>query len=109
MQSLREAQRTGCSIVDSFGIPAIHMDVIMNPVKPIEHFDIPLFAIPHRGAPPVTRCAPGAAGSCNRTMYPLKRNPGGRTVAQLDGGVKRRPETTKSDRWMNCGTQWMSR
>ena len=38
------------SIVDSLGVPAIQMDVVINAVQRIDDFNVPFFAIPHRWA-----------------------------------------------------------
>ena len=38
------------SIVDSLGVPAIQMDVVINPVESIDDFNVPFFAIPRRWA-----------------------------------------------------------
>src|ERR1051325_4843596 len=95
MRSLREVRYAPYSIVNSFGIPAIHMDVVMNPVECIGDFDVPLLAIPHRRTPPIAGCAPGTGSRYNRAVHAVKSNPGRRAVAELNSGVKRRPKTAE--------------
>src|SRR2546425_12547717 len=97
MRSSHEVRCMRRSIVDSFGVPAIHMDVVVNPVERIDDFDVPLLAIPHVRPPPVARCVPRPACGCDRPMHTMKRNPDWRTVAKLDGGVQHRPKSPKSN------------
>src|SRR5206468_11845980 len=97
MRSRYEVQRMSRSIVDSFGIPAVHVHVEVNPVEHIANFNVPFFAIPHCGPPPVARRAPRTARGCNRTMHAVKRNPDGCAVAKLDGGFQRWPESAQDD------------
>src|SRR5260370_25109335 len=97
MRNRHGVRCTPRSIVDPFGIPAIHVGVVINPVERIEDFDVPLFTVPHRGTPPITGCVPGSAGGCNRTMHTMKSNPDGTAVAKLDGRIEGRPEPAKGD------------
>src|SRR5438105_3859617 len=76
------------SIVDSFGVPPVHVNVVINPVDRIENLDIPLFAVPHRGAPPVSGGVPRPTGCHDRAMHTMKCDPDGKRVTKLDGGFK---------------------
>src|SRR5215510_16078970 len=96
MRSWHEARCMSRSIVDSFRIPAVHVHVEVNPVKGVENFDIPLFAVPHRGPPPIARGAPRSPRGRNRAMHSMKCNPDRFAVAELDGSFQRRTESTKS-------------
>src|SRR5216684_1091040 len=97
MQSSHEVRCTSRSIVGSFGIPAIHVNVVINPVERVEDFDVPLFTVPHRGTPPITGCVPWSAGCCNWSMHAMKSNPDGKAVAKLDGRIEGRPEPAQGD------------
>src|SRR5207248_9270009 len=99
MRSWHEARCLSRSIVDSFGIPAVHVNVEVNPVKGVENFDIPLFAIPHRGPPPIARGAPRPPRGRNRAVHSMKRNPYGCAVAELDSGLWRRPEPAQGEQF----------
>src|SRR5436309_6329595 len=98
MRSWHEARCMSRSIVDSFGIPAVHVNVEVNPVKGVENFDIPLFAVPHRGPPPIARSAPRSPRGRNRAMHSMKCNPDGCAVAELDGSFQRRTEPAQGER-----------
>src|SRR5215469_7798402 len=97
MRNWHEVRYTPSSIVDSFGVPAIHVNVVINPVKSVEDFNVPLFSIPHRGAPPITGCVPRPAGGGNRSMYTMECDPDGNAVADLDGGVEWWTEAAEGD------------
>src|SRR5437868_6276580 len=93
------------SIVDSFGVPAIHMDVVVDPVERIDNFDIPLLAVPHVRPPPVARRVPRTTRGCDRPMHTMKCNPDWRTLAHLHCGLQHRPKSPKSDRGCSRGLQ----
>src|SRR5438093_8652639 len=97
MRSWHEARCMSRSIVDSFGIPAVHVNVEVNPVERVENFDVPFFVVPHCGPPPIARRAPRSSRGPNRSMHAVKRNPDGCAVAELDGGFQRRPEPAQGD------------
>src|SRR5437868_14933374 len=87
---------TSGSIVDSFGVPPVHVNVVINPVDRIENLDIPLFAVPHRGTPPVSGGVPRPTGCHDRAMHPMKCDPDGKRVTKLDGGFKCGTEPAQS-------------
>src|SRR4051812_13091729 len=104
MQRRHEVRCTLQSIVHSFRIPAIHVNVVVDPVQCIDEFNIPLLSIPHCGPPPVAATVPGSAGSGNGAMHAMKCDPGGKAIPKLNRGVQRRAEATE-DEGMGCGTR----
>src|SRR5215831_985612 len=72
------------SIVDSLRVPAIEMDVVVDAVKRVEKFDVPFFAIPRIGPPPISGYPPWAACRCNRAVDAVPCNPDGNLVAELN-------------------------
>src|SRR5437868_12932645 len=98
MRSRHEARCMWRSIVNSLRVPAISVNVVVNAIQRVVDFDIPLFAIPHIGPPPVTRCVPWPAGDSDRAVRAMKSNPGGNGIAELNGRVQHRTEQSKGER-----------
>src|SRR4051812_11592402 len=97
MRNWHEVRCTLRSIVDSFGVPAIHVNVVINPVQRIQDLDLPFFPTPPRRPPPGSLLFPRPGFCCCRPMHAMKSNPDGTTRAELDGRVEGRAEAAKSD------------
>src|SRR6266513_3561438 len=97
MQTRHEVRYTSGSIVDSFGVPPVHVNVVINPVDRIENLDIPLFAVPHRLSPPVPGCVPRPTGCGDRAMHAMKGNPCREPVTKLNSGIEWGTEPAKGD------------
>src|SRR5215472_14427963 len=98
MRNWREAQYMPQSIVDSLRVPAIQVNVIVNAVQRIADFNVPLFAIPGIGPPPIARCPPRPACRRDRPMDTVPCDPDRNALAQLNGGFEYRAENPQSHR-----------
>src|SRR5438093_10466105 len=95
MRKRHEVRCMPRSIVDSVGVPPVHVDVVINAVERIEDFDVPLFAVPHRRPPPIPGGMPRPTGCGDRAMHALKRDPDGKPVTKLDRRLEWGPEAAK--------------
>ena len=74
------------------------MNVVVDAVESIKKLDVPFFAVPRVGAPPVTGCAPRSARSFDAAVDAAEGDPGWNGVLQLNRGFESWAEKTNGPR-----------